>query len=144
MFKNSRKFPAVVLAIGTFLLLGTPPASAAATIHDLSYCQEFDAFTFCADEHFEENRVETPDGRLIVQFQTRNVYTVAYTDGTTEKAVSSGHVQYMFEPGEMVKYSYNNTETLTFRGTGEVCVYDADYVFAGGEVRAEGNTVTCR
>lgn len=144
MPRNSRKLAALVLAIGTLLLLGAPPASAAATVYNNSYCQELETFTFCAHEHFEENRVETPSGRLIVQFQARNAYTVAYTDGTTEKAVSTGHVQYMFEPGEMVRYSYHVTDTLTFRGTGETCVYEADYVFAGGEMRVDSNTVTCR
>lgn len=143
MSRNSRKFAALILAIGTFLLFGAPPASAApATVHSSSYCQDQGDSTFCADEHFESTRTDTPTGLVVIQVQYRGVYTLTWTDGTTEKLTVSAHDQYVFMPGEILEENAHARETLAF-GSGETCVYATHYVVTGSEVRVQSQTVTC-
>jgi hypothetical protein len=143
MSRISRKFAALILAIGTFLLFGAPPASAApATIYNFSYCQDQGDYTFCAYERFESTRTDTPNGRVIIQLQGRAVYTSTWTDGTTESMTVSLHTQFVFEPGEILEENSHLRENVTFR-SGETCLYAAHYVVTGSEIRVQSQTVTC-
>lgn len=142
MSRNSRKFAALILAIGTPLLFGAPPASAAATVQNVSYCQDFQDSTFCAREHIESTFTDTPNGRTIIQEQYRGVYTLTWTDGTTEERIVSLHFQFVFEPGEILEENSHIRETQTF-ASGETCLYAAHYVVTRSEIRVQSQTVTC-
>lgn len=143
MSRNSRKFATLILAIGTFLLFGAPPTSAApATIYNFSYCQDQGDYTFCAYERFELTRTDTPNGRVIIEVQGRNVYTSTWTDGSIEKLTISAHTQFVFEPGEILEENSHTRENLTFR-SGETCLYAAQYVVTGSEIRVQSQTLTC-
>lgn len=146
MSRNSRKSAALILAIGTPLLFGAPPASAApATVQNLTYCQDFQDSTFCAREHIESSRIDAPNGRAMVQLQHRGVYTMTWTDGTTQSETVSLHFQFVFEPGdpgEIFEEHSHIRDTVTF-ASGETCLFAAHFVVTRSEVRVQSQTVTC-